>query len=299
MIAASLAIRVQTSQLERGAGPVAVLPPAENGVPEEQPISPVLVDGRAISSALEAHAASSPDANPGAVVEGNGPARTVMHDLRPVLDASELSRSSNLEHLRRFLDDPSLKRFFLVQSGPKNDSEQAVASVVEHTTHLDFFKITVSQGIVIDPRHPDAATVFAFVLEPNEADRFHDQLKAALPGLVEQKPLDPAFATALAEISEVQSLSPTLLAKVEIPREALALRTKASVGGDAAHNEAETITTSRETASPAAGSEHATDAGRAVAPASRAGQAKREIELAGWSLAASDPGIDKGSVASA
>ena len=78
-----------------------------------------------------------------------------------------------------------------------NDSEQAVASVVEHTTHLDFFKITVSQGIVIDPRHPDAATVFAFVLDPNQADRFHDQLKVALPGLVEQKPLDPAIATRL------------------------------------------------------------------------------------------------------
>ena len=55
------------------------------------------------------------------------------------------------------------------------------------------------------------ATVFAFVLEPNQVDRFHDQLKVALPGLVEQKPLDPAIATPLAEISAVNRFLPRCL----------------------------------------------------------------------------------------
>ena len=34
-------------------------------------------------------------------------------------------------------------------------AEQQVVSLVERTTHHEFYKITVSQGIVIDPRHPD------------------------------------------------------------------------------------------------------------------------------------------------
>jgi hypothetical protein len=274
MMAASLAILVQKSQLERGAGPVADLHPGRITVPSESTSIPVLADGGTIASTLEAPESTTETEISGAVADRATSPTAVTHDpgQQAVPDASELLHSGNLEHLRRFLDDPSLKRFFLVQSGPKSDSEQAVASVVEHTTHLDFFKITVSQGIVIDPRHPDAATVFAFVLGPNEADRFHDQLKAALPGLVEQKPLDPAIATALAEISEVQSLSPRLLAKVEIPREALALRTKTG-GGERPHNETEIVTASRETRQPAASSEREADATRAVNSPSKSGLA--------------------------
>jgi hypothetical protein len=274
MMAASLALLLQTSQLERGAGPVAELQPDEFGEPAAPGIIPVRVDGHAISSALEAPAFSSDHEIPGALADHTIRPTAVAHDrdLKPIVDAGELSHSGNLEHLRRFLDDPSLKRFFLVQSGPKNDSERAVASVVEHTTHLDYFKITVAQGIVIDPRHPDEATVFAFVVDPNQVDRFHDQLKAALPGLVEQKPLDPAIATALAEISEVQSLSPTLLAKVEIPREALALRTKASAS-ERLHNETEVVSGSRETGPTATPLERETNAARALESPSRSGQA--------------------------
>ncbi len=50
--------------------------------------------------------------------------------------------------------------------------------------------------------------MFAFVLEPNQVDRFHDQLKAALPGLVEQRPLDPGIATQLADIEHGAVASP-------------------------------------------------------------------------------------------
>jgi hypothetical protein len=291
MIAASLAIRVQTSQLERGAGPVAENLSDQFDVSRETESIPVLADGRTISSALEAPASSPDNEISGAVADRTTSPSGVTHNPREqaVPDASELLHSRNLEHLRRFLDDPSLKRFFLVQSGPKNDAEQAVASVVEHTTHLDFFKITVSQGIVIDPRHPDAATVFAFVIDPSEADRFHDQLKAALPGLVEQKPLDPAIATALAEISEVQAISPRLLAKVEIPREALALRTKTSIGGDRPLSETEGVTASREAGPPSATSEREADAAHVVELPSKSGLANTKANSPDGRNRASDP----------
>lgn len=273
MMAASLALLLQTSQLERGVGPVSELRPGETSERTVTSIIPLRVDGTEISSALEAPASSPDQVIAGSLADHAVLPSTVTHDrdLQTVVDAIEHSQLGNLEHLRRFLDDPSLNRFFLVQSGPKNDSELAVASVVEHTTHVDFFKITVSQGIVIDPRHPDEATVFAFVLDPNQVDRFHDQLKAALPGLVEQEPLDPAIATALVEITEVQSLSPTLLAKVEISREALALRTK--VGGERLHHETEVVSNSRETGPRATPSERKTEVARVVESPSRPARA--------------------------
>ena len=112
--------------------------------------------------------------------------------------------------------------------------------------------------------------MFAFVIDPSEADRFSDHLKAALPGLVEQKALEPALATALAEISEVQSRSPTLLANVEIPREALALRTKASITGERPANETETVTAPRDATRPAAASEREAGSDRAAVSQSKA-----------------------------
>jgi hypothetical protein len=303
MIAASLAIRLQTSQLERGAGPVAdfhsvkIFHSDKIAVPSESASIPVLVDGRTISSAPEAPATFSESDVGGVAADRATSSSAVTHDPgeQAVAGASELLQIRNLEHLRRFLDDPSLKRFFLVQSGPKNDSEQAVASVVEHTTHLDFFKITVSQGIVIDPRHPDAATVFAFVIDPSQADHFHDQLKAALPGLVEQKPLDPAIATALAESSEVQSVSPKFLAKVEIPREAMALRTKTNGGGERPHNETEIVTPSREAGPPAAPSDREANASRVVESPTTTGSATAKASAPDNRNRGSDPasGMEK------
>ena len=172
-------------------------------------------------------------------------------------DSHEPAPSGDALGARQLLDSPNPKRFFWVSGGARNESEPVVASIVERTTHFDFLKITVAQGIVIDPRHPGEATVLAFVVEPDQVDRFNEQLKAALPGLVEQEVLDPVIATQLAEIERVQSFPPGVLGEVEIPREALALRTKSSVGSEKTH--------SGEGDGPAAPRE----AGRAGAPSDR------------------------------
>ena len=60
-----------------------------------------------------------------------------------------------LVHVREYLDNPQLRRIFLVSDLEDGSAEQRVASVVEQTTRFNFYKITISQGIVIDPRHPD------------------------------------------------------------------------------------------------------------------------------------------------
>jgi hypothetical protein len=127
---------------------------------------------------------------------------------------------------RELLDNPNKRRFFLVKNGRDGHAEQHVASIVERTTRFNFCKITVSQGIVIDPRHPDQATVFAFLVNPNEVDRVLDQLKSVLPDAIEEAPAHPAIVTQLADIGQVQTAAPIPLAEVTIPREDLALRTR-------------------------------------------------------------------------
>jgi hypothetical protein len=133
----------------------------------------------------------------------------------------------DLAFSRELLDSPNNRRFFVVKNDRKGNSEQQVASIVERTTRFKFCKITVSQGIVIDPRHPDQATVFAFLVNPNEVDRLLDQLKSVLPDAIEETPADPAIVTQLADINQVQASPPAALADVMIPREDLALKTRA------------------------------------------------------------------------
>jgi hypothetical protein len=135
---------------------------------------------------------------------------------------------------RELLDSPNKRRFFVVKNGRDGNSEQQIASIVERTTRFKFCKITVSQGIVIDPRHPDQATVFAFLVNPNEVDRVLEQLKSVVPDAIEESPTDPAIVTQLADISQVQASPPAPLADVMIPREDLALKTRAIGAGESA-----------------------------------------------------------------
>ena len=53
--------------------------------------------------------------------------------------------------------------------------------MVESTTRFGFFKITIAQGIVIDPRHPEEATVYAALVTAKGFDTLRDRLARALP----------------------------------------------------------------------------------------------------------------------
>ena len=215
---------------------------------ERQPIHRA---GAEIDSSVDNRIADSPSDSTATVDSLNNDAVTVALVTHPASDSSELSDSGRLgaPHLaaspskvsvteedraslqvdmisRELLDNPNKRRFFLVKNGRDGNAEQQVASVVERTTRFNFCKITVSQGIVIDPRHPDQATVFAFLVNPNEVDRVLDQLKAVLPDAIEEAPADPAVVTQLADIGQVRASAPAPLAEVMIPREDLALRTR-------------------------------------------------------------------------
>ena len=137
-------------------------------------------------------------------------------------------------HVREYLDNPQLRRIFLVSEREDGSAEQRVASVVEQTTRFNFYRITVSQGIVIDPRHPDRATVFALVVGPRELDDLRDRLRTAMDDRVEESPVEPGVVTHLADIGHVEACPPLPAAEMEIPNDALALRASEAAEAPAA-----------------------------------------------------------------
>ncbi len=134
------------------------------------------------------------------------------------------------QRVRALLDDPRLSRVFLVADRIGQPTTHQVASLVERTSHRDFFKITVAEGIVIDPRHPDHATVFAVVLDDSEFEPFRNRLKEAFRDRLEESDIDPAVAMQLAEIGQVVALPAHPLGDLTIPSVSLALRTGAPGG---------------------------------------------------------------------
>jgi hypothetical protein len=142
---------------------------------------------------------------------------------------------SELSHVGEYLDNPQLRRIFMVSDPGDGSAERQVASIVEQTTQFNYLRITVSQGIVIDPRHPDRATVFALVVGPREMHRLGEQLHMALRDRVEEADAEPAIVTQLADIGQVEALRPSPAADMQIPREqVLSIKHRdAGVGGDA------------------------------------------------------------------
>jgi len=144
------------------------------------------------------------------------------------VQASSIAQA--LEHYRQLLDNPNQRRLFRTRDGGDGKAVQQVASVLESTTRLGFYKITISQGIVIDPLHPGEATVFAALVSASDLDSLRDRLGRALPDRVDESPVDPAVVTQLADIGRVRAFPSAPFGDVLIPREGLALRTAAEAG---------------------------------------------------------------------
>lgn len=119
--------------------------------------------------------------------------------------------------VHRLLDDPQLHRVFLVTDRVDRSLEPEVASLVERTTRQDYLKFTVAQGIVIDPKHPGKATVFAMVLDHSELDAFRSRLQNELGGQVTESEIRPFIPVQLADIGQVVSLRPDPRGDVSSP----------------------------------------------------------------------------------
>jgi hypothetical protein len=150
------------------------------------------------------------------------------------------------------LNDKDLHRVFIIADRIGEPAEHQVTSLVERTTHQDYYKITVSQGIVIDPRHPGRAKVFAIVLDQRELDPFRRHLRDTFKDRLEDNEVDPAVALQLADIGQVVSLPARPIPHLTIPSSTLALRTKELTSPAPPKTEQVRPTPEQELSSPAA-----------------------------------------------
>jgi hypothetical protein len=221
-ITLALSMTLRTGPLVPGWNPaIADADSAKDSITAEVPS-----DAQAPSSVFSARSDSSDTILIAAAPTSPLRPATVLPQKASVAVAAVAPESRDLEQLRQLLDNPNLGRLFFVRNGKGGKAEQQVASVVERTTRYGFFKINVAPGIVIDPRHPGEATVYALVVNPDEVDQLRNQLMVALLAPVEDTPADASIVTQLADIGQVQSLQP--VGKVSIPRAALAFRTPES-----------------------------------------------------------------------
>lgn len=120
-------------------------------------------------------------------------------------DETEVQNDREQMRIRKLLDSPDLKHVFIVVDEIGGDVPGRVEGLVRDTARLDplFGKITVSQGIVIDPKHPNQATVFALVMDQNEVEQFRNRLKLDFPTQFEEVAPDPVVVTQLSGIGQI------------------------------------------------------------------------------------------------
>lgn len=109
------------------------------------------------------------------------------------LDQDQVRSLLGRSEVRRLLitvdraDQPLLDRLDkAIQNAPRAIPDQA--------------RITVAQGLAIDPQHPEDAIVYAVVLDDTELENFRDNLVEAVPAAaIVDEPVPPAIVALLAE----------------------------------------------------------------------------------------------------
>lgn len=142
---------------------------------------------------------------------------------RPPLASSpgraELLREREQTRLRQLLDSPSLQKVFLVSDVFGGDASSRVEEILDRTPrrHAGFGRMTLSQGIIIDPEHPDRATVFAVVMDDREIEELHAKLDAQFPSRVAESRAQPELLTQLSEVTQVAFVAGNPVANVILP----------------------------------------------------------------------------------
>ena len=132
-------------------------------------------------------------------------------------ETSRDSRHHDVLQTRGLLDDPSLRQVFMVTDVIDDPSWEQLTTVLKQSTRHDYYRITVSQGIVIDPKHPEEATVFALVLEDSQLDTFRARLRKAPRIMSRSTSVEPAIVAQLVDIGQVLAIPPDPVGDVIIP----------------------------------------------------------------------------------
>jgi hypothetical protein len=118
-------------------------------------------------------------------------------------------REHDPQHIRDYFDSPRLHRVFFVTDVLGGGAGDRVNALIQQTPRTEpvYGRITVGPEIVIDPRHPNKAEVFALMLRDDELPRFKEKLTRAFPEAVEETAPDPLVVTQLSEIGQLAVLS--------------------------------------------------------------------------------------------
>jgi hypothetical protein len=132
-------------------------------------------------------------------------------DLAPGRDERE--RAEEALRLRQLLDSPNLHKVIVVTDVLGGGADRKVGEILGQTPRRSaaYGRITVTQGIVVDPEHPGRATVFAVVMDDRELDEFRGLLSRAFKDVRETEPR-PGVVTQLADVGEMAVLPGTLVA---------------------------------------------------------------------------------------
>jgi hypothetical protein len=209
---------------ERGSA----LPPSRSGPSAESGLRPEDVDLNPAGAGRAIEAVTGAAAESGLGDAGRKARVGASHGTRLT------KKSGALEHYRQLLDNPNQRRLFRISDDADGKVVQQVASVVASSTQFDFYKVTIAQGIVIDPRHPGEATVYAAIVTGKGLDALRDRLAKAVPDRVEESQVDPAVVTQLADLGQVSAFRSVPFGDVQIPREIMAFQ---RAPGDASEEE--------------------------------------------------------------
>lgn len=138
----------------------------------------------------------------------------------PVDPAIEADRERDRRQVRALMERDDVRRILIVADvlGAGAATEQ-VDEILRKAGRArpDYGRITVAQGVVVDPEHPGAATVFAVVMNDGELAEFRGRLDAQFPGAVSSDAAGPEVITQLAEIGQVAVASGTPAAVLHRP----------------------------------------------------------------------------------
>ncbi|MDR3638718.1 MAG: zf-HC2 domain-containing protein [Isosphaeraceae bacterium] len=134
-------------------------------------------------------------------------------------EASARLAPEDQEQFQAMIDSPNLKRIFFVVDAVGGHAEERVGELVDSLPRADslYACMTIGPNVVVDPKHPGGAKVFAVALTDPELRQVRDDLSKTFPGAVEEADPEPSVVVQLAEINYVSLLPGTAVADLENP----------------------------------------------------------------------------------
>ncbi|MEO6809070.1 MAG: hypothetical protein ABI353_08145 [Isosphaeraceae bacterium] len=120
---------------------------------------------------------------------------------------AERRHQADQERLATLLDRPDVQRIFVVVDSLDGPSRSQVEEALHRSPrrHRDYGRITIAQGLVVDPDRPGEAIVFAMAVDTHERTQLADTLEQSIAGrvIVESGAVPPPVVALLADTGQV------------------------------------------------------------------------------------------------